>query len=49
MLINLVAYHLTGAPNYKAKSDRLQGIARWKIATSVGVWKRKIRHGKGDE
>jgi len=49
MLINLVAYHLTGDPTYKAESDRFQGISRWKTETGVGGWKRKILQGERDE
>ncbi|RKX34353.1 MAG: hypothetical protein DRP71_07325 [Verrucomicrobia bacterium] len=46
MAINLIAYHLTGDPVYKAESDRFQKISRWKTETGVGAWKRKIRSGE---
>ncbi len=46
MAINLIAYHLTGDPVYKAESDRFQSISRWKTETVVGGWKRKILNGE---
>ncbi|MBL4575011.1 MAG: hypothetical protein JKY51_02800, partial [Opitutaceae bacterium] len=46
MAINLIAYHLTGDPVYKAEADRFQSISRWKTESGIDAWKRKLLSGE---
>jgi len=46
MAINLIAYHLTGDPIYKAESDRFQSISLWKTESGIDAWKRKLLSGE---
>jgi len=46
MAINLIAYHLTENPVYKAEADRFQSISRWKTESGIDAWKRKLLSGE---